>query len=106
MTEIFLPGDIKPGIATGLIDKNTNTLLLNIDGDSPEDIINDPSTPKIFQNLDNLEIIHPKIMEVNGKNKLELPREIDYISEVEDDFEEELTPEKASMRAEEHAKLE
>ena len=102
MTEIFLPGDIKPGIATGLIDKNTNTLLLNIDGDSPEDIVNDPSTPKIFQNLENLEIIHPKIMEVNGKNKLELPHEIDYIS----DEDGELTPEKASMRAEEHAKLE
>ena len=51
MTEIFLPGDVKPGIAataTGLLDKNTNTLLINIDGDSPEDIARDPSTPKMF----------------------------------------------------------
>ena len=53
MTEIFLPGDVKPGIAaTGLLDKNTNTLLINIDGDSPEDIARDPSTPKMFQDLD------------------------------------------------------
>ena len=102
MTEIFLPGDVKPGIAaTGLLDKNTNTLLINIDGDSPEDIARDPSTPKMFQDLDQLEILHPQIKEVNGKSKLELPKEID------DSHDEEwLSPEMASMRAREHERLE
>ena len=46
MTEIFLPGDIKPGVATGLLDKNTGTLLLNLEGESPEDIVKSPNTPK------------------------------------------------------------
>ena len=52
MHEIFLPGDVKPGVATGLLDKSTGTLLLNLEGDSPEAIARDPNTPKMFQDLD------------------------------------------------------
>ena len=73
MAEIVLPGDIKAGVATGLLAKD-GTLLLNLEGDSPEDIANDPNTPKQFQDLSVLEVLRPEIKEVvNGKPKLELP---------------------------------
>ena len=115
MTEIFLPGDVKPGVATGLLDKNTGTLLLNLEGDSPEDIANDPNTPKMFQDLEALEILRPEIKQTGqGGGQIELPeysgaggvRPTNGLPDQKEAEDARIRQILESNKAEEHAKLE
>ena len=39
------------------MDQASGALLLNFDGIAPEDIVNDPSTPETFRDLDKLSLV-------------------------------------------------